>query len=246
MKKADCGLVALPRPAVVAQLSHPQGQPAGFLRRQDRSYNLPAWARLLSPFRLGQDQDDREQHRLSWRRIVLSINRYGHVISVPARLSLQAAAAGDDFRGAASCPAGRRPWHLQSAVALPEQSPYPSEGTILAFNGRLRGNRSSTPTSTAPRRANLVYLAFEVKRPSKAPTPHADRRTTSSAANWAMSGSLADLATALHLRGRPTAISLRAARAEGFPVHFAFANAAFGFENGAQMRTTLTRSCGVR
>jgi hypothetical protein len=66
------------------------------------------------------------QGRLSSRGIPLC--RLGHINPSTTRAAL--AACGSSLVGEG---------HFSANVKLPEQSPFPSEGKVLAFNGRLRG-----------------------------------------------------------------------------------------------------------
>lgn len=187
------------------------------------------------------------------RRIVLAINRYGqldqHGLPACRFRQLQPATTSE---ARASCPGGViGHGTFKAAVALPEQSPYPSEGTILAFNGRLRGKPviyahiyGTTPLPTS------FTLPFEVKRRSKGTyglTLIAELPQV--AASWGyVRGLSLTLQRRFTYRGKKHSyLSAGCPAPKGFPgATFAFANASFGFENGAQMRTTLTRSCGVR
>jgi hypothetical protein len=195
--------------------------------------------------------DDRPPPQL--RRIVVSINRYGkldqHGLPACHFRQLQPATTSEARE---SCPGGVvGHGTFKAAVALPEQSPYPSDGTILAFNGRLHGKPViyAHIYGTAPLPTSFT-LPFEVKRRSRGTyglTLVAELPPV--AANW---GYVRGLSLTLQRRftyqgERHSYLSAGCPAPRGFPgATFAFANAAFGFENGAQMRTTLTRSCGVR
>lgn len=187
------------------------------------------------------------------RRIVLSINRNGRL----------------DPRGLPSChfhqlqPASTREAReacpggvvghgdFKAAVDLPEQSPYPSDGTILAFNGRLHGRPVifAHIYGTQPLPTSFT-LPFEVKRRRNGTygiTLVADLPRV--AADWGyVRGFSLTLQRRFHHRGKLRSYFAAGCPAPaGFPgATFAFARASFGFEDGKKMRTTLTRSCGVR
>jgi len=187
------------------------------------------------------------------RRIELSINRNGRLdqTGLPACHFHQLQPASTQ-EARASCPGGIvGHGTFKSAVALPEQSPYPSDGTILAFNGRLHGKPvifahiyglQPLPTS--------FTLPFEIKRRSKGTyglTLLADLPQV--AADWGyVSGFSLVLQRRFRYQGKSRSyISAGCPAPKGFPgATFAYAKASFGFEDGKQMRTTLTRSCGVR
>ena len=187
------------------------------------------------------------------RRIMLAINRYGRLdqqgLPSCGFHQLQPAST-QEAREA--CPGGVvGHGTFRAAVALPEQSPYPSEGTILAFNGRLHGRpvifahiygTSPLPTS--------FTLPFQVKRDSEGTygiTLVADLPQV--AADWGyVSGLSMTLQRRFRYRGKARSyIAAGCPAPKGFPgATFAFAKASFGFDDGRKMRTTLTRSCGVR
>ncbi len=187
------------------------------------------------------------------RRIELSINRNGRLdqkgLPVCHFHQLQPAST-EEAR--ASCPGGIvGHGTFKSAVALPEQSPYPSDGTIIAFNGRLHGRPVifAHIYGTKPLPTSFT-LPFEVKRRNTGTyglTLLADLPQV--AADWGyVSGFSLMLQRRFRYQGEPRSYLAAGCPApKGFPgATFTFAKASFGFEDGKQMRTTLTRSCGVR
>jgi hypothetical protein len=187
------------------------------------------------------------------RRIELDINRYGQLDQrgLPAcRFGQLQPATTQEARE--SCPDGVvGHGSFKAAVALPEQSPYPSNGTILAFNGRFHNKPVifAHIYGTQPLPASFT-LPFEVRRHR-----HGTYGLTlvanlpPVAAEWGyVSGLSLTLQRRFHYRGKAHSyISAGCPAPKGFPgATFAFAKAAFGFEDGKKMRTTLTRSCGVR
>jgi hypothetical protein len=187
------------------------------------------------------------------RHIVLAINRNGRLDprGLPVcRLRQLQPASTEEARSA--CPDGVVGHGLfKAAVDLPEQSPYPSDGTILAFNGRLEGRPVifAHIYGTKPLPTSFT-LPFEVKRRPKgtygialvADLPRV-------AADWGyIRGFSMTLNRRFRYRGETRSyFSAGCPAPSGFPgATFAFANASFGFEDGKQMRTTLTRNCGVR
>ena len=187
------------------------------------------------------------------RRIVLAINRNGRLDSrgLPVCHFHQLQPATTSLARSA-CPGGVvGHGEFNAAVDLPEQSPYPSDGTILAFNGRLRGHPVifAHIYGTEPLPTSFT-LPFEVKRRSRGTygiTLVADLPRV--AAEWGyVRGFSMTLNRRFRHRGRTRSyFSAGCPAPSGFPgATFAFANASFGFEDGKQMRTTLTRDCGVR
>jgi hypothetical protein len=187
------------------------------------------------------------------RRIELAINRNGRLdqrgLPVCRLRQLQPATTSE---ARASCSGGViGHGRFEAAVALPEQSPYPSDGTILAFNGRLHGRpvvyahiygTKPLPTSfTLPfevRRSNLG--AYGLKLAADLPPVAAD---------W---GYVSGLSLTLQRRFRyhgkvHSYLSAGCPAPRGFPsATFDLAKASFAFEDGRAARTTLTRSCDVR
>jgi hypothetical protein len=187
------------------------------------------------------------------RRIYLAINRNGHLdrrgLPVCGYDELQPASTAE---ARAACPGGVvGHGTFESAVNLPEQSPYPSDGTILAFNGRLRGQPVifAHIYGTEPLPTSFT-LPFKVKRQAKGTyglTLVADLPRV--AAEWGyVRGFSLTLQRRFRAQGEARSYFTAGCPApRGFPgATFAFAKASFGFEDGRQMRTTLTRSCGVR
>jgi hypothetical protein len=187
------------------------------------------------------------------RRIYLAINRNGKLdrrgLPVCQYDQLQPAST---TAARAACPGGVvGHGTFKSAVDLPEQSPYPSEGTILAFNGRLRGQPVifAHIYGTEPLPTSFT-LPFEIKRQGKGTyglTLVADLPRV--AADWGyVRGFSLTLQRRFRYRGEARSYFTAGCPApRGFPgATFAFARASFDFEDGRQMRTTLTRSCGVR
>ena len=187
------------------------------------------------------------------QRIELAINRYGQLDQrgLPACRFRQLQPA-TTAEARASCPDGViGHGKFEAAVALPEQSPYPSDGTILAFNGRLHDKPVifAHIYGTQPLPTSFT-LPFEVRRHRSGTyglTLVADLPPV--AADWGyVSGFSMTLQRRFRYRGEPRSYLAAGCPApKGFPgATFAFAKASFGFEGGKKMRTTLTRSCGVR
>jgi hypothetical protein len=140
---------------------------------------------------------------------------------------------------------------FKANVALPEQSPFPSNGTILAFNGNLHGKPViyAHIYGTEPLPTSFV-LPFHIRQRGGggyATTLVADLPQV--AAQWGfVSGVSLTLQRNFTYNGkRHSYLSAGCPAPKGFPgATFPFAKAAFGFEDGRTLRSTLTRSCGVR
>jgi hypothetical protein len=187
------------------------------------------------------------------QRIELAINRYGRLDQqgLPACRFRQLQPA-TTAEARASCPGGViGHGKFEAAVALPEQSPYPSDGAILAFNGRLHGRPVifAHIYGTQPLPTSFT-LPFEVRRRRSGTyglSLVADLPPV--AADWGyVSGFSLTLRRRFRYHGEQHSYLTAGCPApKGFPgATFAFAKASFGFEGGRRMHTTLTRSCGVR
>lgn len=135
-------------------------------------------------------------------------------------------------------------------VKLPEQSPFPSDGKILAFNGRLRGHpavlahiygKQPVPTS--------IVLPFSITS-----TPGTFGTLLSAdlpdvTGDWGyVTGLSMTLKRQFSVRGKKRSyVSAGCPAPEGFrQVIFPLARTSFSFAGGITLTSTLTRSCRVR
>ena len=136
---------------------------------------------------------------------------------------------------------------FRAHVALPEQSPFPSRGRILAFNGNLHGR----PVIYAHVYGNeplpqSSVLAFEIRRGKGEFGTRLVAELPRVAADWGyVSGvSLKLRRTFVEDGRRRSYISASCPAPKGFPgATFTFARAAFDFADGRTLRSKLTRSC---
>jgi hypothetical protein len=139
---------------------------------------------------------------------------------------------------------------FKANVALPEQSPFPSNGTILAFNGNLHGRPViyAHIYGTEPLPTSFV-LPFAIHQSSGNYATTLIAQLPQVAAEWGfVSGVSLTLRRNFTYKGRRRSyLSAGCPAPAGFPgATFAFARAAFGFEDGMTLSSTLTRSCGVK
>lgn len=140
---------------------------------------------------------------------------------------------------------------FKANVILPEQSPFPSNGKVLAFNGTLHGHQAifAHIYGTEPLPTSFT-LPFEVGRQANGTfatilTAHLPRV----AAEWGyISGVALDLHRTFRYRGKTRSyLSAGCPAPKGFGgATFTFARASFGFEGGPTISSTMTRNCGVR
>jgi hypothetical protein len=134
-------------------------------------------------------------------------------------------------------------------VVLPEQSPFPSQGKVVAFNGIFHGRHVvfAHVYGTNPLPQSNV-LVFELGRVSGTYRTTLTAELPQVAAEWGyVSGVSLALKRTFSYKGEPRSyISAGCPAPKGFPgATFAFAKASFGFEDGRTLEATMTRSCSV-
>jgi hypothetical protein len=171
------------------------------------------------------------------RTISLAINRNGKLdyrgLPVCRYHQIQPASTKEAIEACPDSVVGRG--DFKANVVLPEQSPFPSSGRVIAFNGILHGRHDvfAHIYGTDPLPQSRVLSADLPKV----------------AAEWGyVSGVSLSLKRTFRYRGRTHSfLSAGCPAPEGFPgATFSFARATFGFEDGRILTSTLTRSCGVR
>jgi hypothetical protein len=138
---------------------------------------------------------------------------------------------------------------FQAHVVLPEQSPFPSAGKVIAFNGIFHGRHVvfAHVYGTVPLPQSQV-LVFELGRASGAYRTTLSAELPQVAAEWGyVSGVSLSLSRVFKYKGKSRSyVSAGCPAPKGFPgASFAFARASFGFEDGRTLGTVMTRSCGV-
>jgi hypothetical protein len=185
--------------------------------------------------------------------IKLEINRNGRLdprgLPVCRFHQIQPASTAKAQRACASAIVGEGTFRAN--VALPEQSPFPSNGKILAFNGRSHGRPVifAHIYGTVPLPTSFT-LPFEIKR-HRAGTyglilsAHLPRV----AAEWGfVKGFSLTLGRRFRYRGKPRSyVSAGCPAPAGFPGSiFALARTAFDFENGERLKSVIVRNCHAR
>jgi hypothetical protein len=134
-------------------------------------------------------------------------------------------------------------------VVLPEQSPFPSQGKVVAFNGIFHGKHVvfAHVYGTNPLPQSNV-LVFELGRVSGTYRTTLTAELPQVAAEWGYVSAVSlALKRTFSYKGKPRSyISAGCPAPSGFPgATFAFAKASFGFEDGRTLEATMTRSCSV-
>jgi hypothetical protein len=136
---------------------------------------------------------------------------------------------------------------FQANVVLPEQSPFPSSGAVIAFNGIFHGRHVvfAHVYGTDPLPQSNV-LVFELGRTSGLYRTTFTAQLPQVAAEWGyVSGVSLSLKRTFLFKGRTKSyLSAGCPAPAGFPgATFSFAKATFGFEDGRSLTSTMTRSC---
>ncbi len=139
---------------------------------------------------------------------------------------------------------------FKANVVLPEQSPFPSSGKVIAFNGIFNGRHVvyAHVYGTDPLPQSNV-LVFELGRTSGTYRTTLTAALPQVAAEWGyVSGVSLTLKRTFTYRGKTKSfISAGCPAPAGFPgTTYSFARASFGFEDGRVLSTTMTRSCGAK
>src|SRR4051812_2320307 len=134
-------------------------------------------------------------------------------------------------------------------VVLPEQSPFPSAGKVVAFNGIFHGRHVvfAHVYGTVPLPQSNV-LVFELGKVSGSYRTTLTAELPQVAAEWGyVSGVSLALQRTFSYKGKAKSlISAGCPAPAGFPgTTFSFAKASFGFEDGRTLEATMTRSCSV-
>jgi hypothetical protein len=139
---------------------------------------------------------------------------------------------------------------FKASVALPDQSPFPSNGTILAFNGNLHGKPViyAHIYGTEPLPTSFV-LPFKIEQSNGNYATTLVAELPQVAAEWGfVQGVSLTLKRNFTYEGeRHSYLSAGCPAPKGFPgASFSFAKASFGFEDGRTLSSTMTRDCKAR
>ena len=131
--------------------------------------------------------------------------------------------------------------HFSADVRIPEQSPFPSEGKLLAFNGKLNGRPALFAhiygTEPVPTSYVLPFLITQGKGTFATTLTASLPKITG---KWGyVTGVSLDLQSRYLAAGCPAPKGFRG-------ISFPLLKASFGFTGGPRIAETLTRNCKVR
>lgn len=135
-------------------------------------------------------------------------------------------------------------------VQLPEQSPFPSEGKVLAFNGRLRGKPAIFAHIYGVQPVPTSYvLPFLIEKTGGTYGTLLEASFPRVTGEWGyVTGVSLSLARSFVYRGRQVGyLSAGCPAPAGFPgLVFPLLRTRFSFAGGPTLTSTLNRSCKVR
>jgi DNA-binding beta-propeller fold protein YncE len=140
--------------------------------------------------------------------------------------------------------------HFSANVKLPEQSPFPSAGKVLAFNGRLHGKPAILAhiygTEPAP---TSVVLPFLIRATHGTYGSVLEASLPSATGSWGyVTGLKMTLRRLFSYRGKSRSyLSAGCPAPAGFPsAVFPLARTSFGFAGGPTLVSILNRSCRAK
>jgi DNA-binding beta-propeller fold protein YncE len=185
------------------------------------------------------------------RKLAIAINRYGRLTSSglplcnmraiqPSTNSGALAACGDSLVGEG---------HFSANVKLPQQSPFPSSGKVLAFNGRLHGKPAILAHIYGTEPAPTSYvLPFLIRVSQGTYGSVLEASLPQATGNWGyVTGLRMNLHRRFSYRGRGRSyLSAGCPAPAGFPgAVFPLARTSFSFAGGPNLVSVLNRSCRV-
>ncbi len=187
------------------------------------------------------------------QRLSIELNRNGRLDSVGLPTCPYAAIqTASSQRALAACrPSLVGRGSFSAEIGLVGQQPYPTKGTLLAFNGKVGGKPVLLGQIYAPRPfATSFVIVFSIAKAGKGAygtTLTAD--LPKSLRSWGnLTGIELRLSRRYSYRGEQRSyLSAGCPAPKGFPgVSFPLARTSFGFAGGPTLSSTLTRSCVAR
>jgi hypothetical protein len=140
--------------------------------------------------------------------------------------------------------------HFSAKVKLPEQSPFPSEGKVLAFNGALRGSPVIFAHIYGVKPVPTSYvLPLEIHHAKGTFSTRLDASLPQVTGEWGyVTGLSLKLGQTFTFRGkRQSFLSAGCPAPKGFPgALFPLLRSSFAFAGGKTLSATLTRNCKAK
>jgi DNA-binding beta-propeller fold protein YncE len=186
------------------------------------------------------------------RRIAIEINRNGHFSAKGLPVCDERAIQPSTTAGARAACGGALvgEGHFAANVKLPQQSPFPSSGKVLAFNGRLHGKPAILAHIYGTQPAPTSYvLPFSIRESRGTYGTVLETSLPHATGNW---GYVTGLAMKLHRSFRyhgkqRSYLSAGCPAPAGFPgAAFPLARTSFAFAGGMTLVSVLNRSCKAK
>jgi len=186
------------------------------------------------------------------RRIVIALNRGGRLdargLPLCQRRRIEPSTTAEALATCGPALVGGGSYAAQ--VAFPEQTDFPSQGEILAFNAVVDGQRAILAHIYGVEPVPITrIIVFHIRESGGA---YGTILTGTLPVSLNRYGYVKRISLSLHrnftYRGQPRSyLSAACAAPAGFPgATFPFARAAMTFDDGRTLSSTLTRSCKVR
>jgi hypothetical protein len=186
------------------------------------------------------------------RRIAIEINRNGHFSSKGLPVCRERDIQPSTTAGARAACGGALvgEGHFAANVKLPEQSPFPSSGKVLAFNGRLHGKPAILAHIYGTQPAPTSYvLPFSIRESRGTYGTVLETSLPRATGNWGyVTGLEMRLQRSFRYHGkRHSYLSAGCPAPPGFPgPSFPLARTSFAFAGGMTLVSILNRSCTAK
>jgi hypothetical protein len=194
---------------------------------------------------------DEEKNPPSLQRISIAINRYGHFDSaglpVCTERDIQPATTQNALKACKSSLVGVGTF--SASVGLSRQSPFPAEGKMYAFNGRVNGKPAILAHVYGTKPVPTSFTFPFVLRPAKGTFGTIlVAKLPSTGKEGFITGLSMNLGRSYSFKAkRHSYLSASCPAPKGFSkASFSLAHADFEFKGGRSIGSTLQRSCGVR
>lgn len=184
------------------------------------------------------------------RRIAIAINSHGRLNyrGLPlCRISqIQPATSDDAMRACGRTLVGTG--KFSSNVKLPEQSPFPSRGQVLAFNGRYHGRPAILAHIFGTHPAPISFvLPFTIRHAHGTYGTILEARLPQATGTWGFVTGVSLILGRGHGPAGSEYVSASCPAPAGFALTpFQLARTTFEFAEGPRLKTTVTRTCRVR